>query len=162
MTQRTVNLRAPNKKATLLFLVKDDQILLAMKKRGFGRGRYNGVGGKVERGESVLSAALRETKEEIGVLPKKVKRVALLDFYFPHNPDWHQRVSVYLCSSWRGNPRESAEMKPKWFDECDLPFKRMWSDDTLWLPHVLHGKKVKAKFIFTKDDKIRDYTVEVK
>ena len=37
---------------TLLYLVENDNVLLALKKRGFGNGRYNGVGGKVENGET--------------------------------------------------------------------------------------------------------------
>jgi len=54
---------------TLLFLIKDDQILLAMKKRGFGAGRFNGVGGKVEPGETIEQALIRESQEEINVTP---------------------------------------------------------------------------------------------
>lgn len=38
--------------ATLCYLLKDDQVLLAMKKRGFGEGKWNGPGGKVEKGET--------------------------------------------------------------------------------------------------------------
>ncbi|MDO8590857.1 MAG: NUDIX domain-containing protein, partial [bacterium] len=52
---------------TLCFLVRDDEVLLAMKKRGFGVGKFNGVGGKVTAGESVLEAMIREAKEEIRV-----------------------------------------------------------------------------------------------
>ncbi len=55
------------KHTTLLFLLKDNHILLAMKKRGFGAGRWNGVGGKIEAGETIVQAAVRECFEEIGV-----------------------------------------------------------------------------------------------
>lgn len=34
---------------TLCLLKKENSILLAMKKRGFGAGKYNGVGGKIEK-----------------------------------------------------------------------------------------------------------------
>lgn len=54
---------------TLLFLIKDDHVLLAMKKRGFGAGNWNGVGGKIEAGESIEQALVRECQEEIGVTP---------------------------------------------------------------------------------------------
>ena len=53
------------KHVTLLFLLTDDQILLAMKKRGFGMGRWNGVGGKIEPGETIEEATARECREEI-------------------------------------------------------------------------------------------------
>jgi len=51
------------KHLTLLFLIKEDQILLAMKKRGFGMGRFNGVGGKIEPGETIEQAMIRECQE---------------------------------------------------------------------------------------------------
>ena len=52
---------------TLCLLKKDNSILLAMKKRGFGSGKYNGIGGKIEKGETPDEAMIRETKEEIKV-----------------------------------------------------------------------------------------------
>ena len=56
-------------KTTLLFLIKpkEGRILLGMKRRKFGMGKWNGVGGKLLEGESVRTAAMRETREEIGV-----------------------------------------------------------------------------------------------
>jgi 8-oxo-dGTP pyrophosphatase MutT (NUDIX family) len=95
-----LKVQQPLRQATLLFLIKDNEILLAMKKRGFGQGKYNGVGGKVDSGESLEVAAVRETKEEIDVTPVNYWHVANLDFYFPHEPiekDWNQRVVVYFC-----------------------------------------------------------------
>ena len=62
--------------STLVFLIKKNNgsitdICLAMKKRGFGKGRWNGVGGKVEAGETIEAAAMREAREEIGVTDRK-------------------------------------------------------------------------------------------
>jgi hypothetical protein len=42
-------------------------VLLGLKKRGFGAGKWNGFGGKVEQGESIRTAAIREMKEEAGI-----------------------------------------------------------------------------------------------
>ena len=55
------------KEMTLGFLVKDNKVLLAMKKRGFGVGRWNGIGGKLEVNESPESAMKREANEEINI-----------------------------------------------------------------------------------------------
>lgn len=76
LTDFKQKVKIPLRIATLLFLVKDDEILLAMKKRGFGKDRYNGVGGKVDDGESIEAAAARETIEEIGVTPINFWHVA--------------------------------------------------------------------------------------
>ena len=51
---------------TLVLLREDNQVLLGMKKRGFGVGKWNGFGGKLEPGETVVEAAAREVKEECG------------------------------------------------------------------------------------------------
>lgn len=142
------------RQATLLFLLKNNQILLAMKKRGFGVGKWNGVGGKQDENETIQQTAIRETTEEIGVTPKSISQVAVLDFYFKNNPDWDQTVYVFTTQNWEGEPTESEEMKPQWFDIKDIPFDNMWSDDPFWLPLVLSGKKIKAKFTFGENDTI--------
>ena len=147
---------------TLCLLVKNEQILLAMKKRGFGVGKWNGVGGKVDPGKDkgVLDATIRETKEEIGVLPDELKKVAVLKFRFPHKEEWDQDVHVFLTNKWDGNPEESEEMKPQWFGFKDIPYDSMWDDDKIWLPHVLSGKKLEADFIFGDEEKIASHNID--
>ena len=51
---------------TLVFVHDNQKVLLGYKKRGFGAGRWNGFGGKVETGETLEQAARRELKEESG------------------------------------------------------------------------------------------------
>ena len=142
------------RQATLLFLIKDNQILLAMKKRGFGQGRFNGVGGKPNPGENILDTAIRETQEEINVTPKKINHVATLNFYFQNKPELDQQVLVFITYEWQGEPSESEEMKPQWFNKNKLPFDKMWPDDIFWLPQVLSDKKIQAKFTFGDNDVI--------
>jgi 8-oxo-dGTP pyrophosphatase MutT (NUDIX family) len=72
------------KDMTVLFLRREQEVLLAMKKRGFGKGRWNGVGGKVELGETPEEAAKRECLEEINVTPQIIKKVAELIFNEMH------------------------------------------------------------------------------
>ncbi len=154
------------RQATLCLLIKGDkkEILLAMKKRGFGIGKWNGVGGKIDfkKGDkNIIEAAIRETQEEIGVKAKDLEKVAVLNFYFPYNKNWDQTVHVFLVKNWEGEPRESEEMLPKWFEIKELPFKEMWDDDKFWLPKVLGGKKLKAKFIFKEGEKISRKDVKI-
>jgi 8-oxo-dGTP pyrophosphatase MutT (NUDIX family) len=140
---------------TLCFLIKDDKVLLAMKKRGFGAGKFNGVGGKLEPGESVLAAAVREVEEEISVKlsESNLRHHATLFFEFENKPGWNQKCCVFVADSWRGSPGESEEMKPEWFKVDNLPFENMWVDDPHWLPKVLAGLRLRAKFIFDTDGK---------
>ena len=150
---------------TLLFLVKKSgatvaEICLGMKKRGFGVGRWNGVGGKVNGDlETIGEAAIRETREEIGVSVRNMQKVAELSFFFPHKPEWNQKVHTYLCASWSGSPRESEEMKPQWFSVQEIPFTSMWPDDPFWLPRVLSGEILRAEFTFDENDNILSHAV---
>ena len=151
---------------TLVFLVKKNKgkitdICLAMKKRGFGVNRWNGVGGKLKIGESIIEAAKRETKEEIGVFLDDVKKMAELSFYFPHNPAWNQMAHVYFAESWQGEVEETEEMRPKWFSINELPYKEMWPDDIYWIPEVLKGNLLKAAFQFGQNDTVDKKEVNI-
>jgi 8-oxo-dGTP pyrophosphatase MutT (NUDIX family) len=152
----------PLRQATLVFLMRGNEVLLAMKKRGFGAGRWNGVGGKVEEGELVREAAMRETEEEIGVQITEVDEVARLQFYFPHvaiEKHWNQEVEVYVATEWEGVPKETDEMRPVWFAINAVPYAEMWSDDILWLPHVIHGRRVYAEFSFSAEQEVEELEV---
>lgn len=125
-------------------------------------GKWNGVGGKPQIGESIEETAIRETEEEIGVRPLNIVKYATLDFFFVNKPDWAQKVIVYLCNKWMGDPKESEEMKPMWFDKDKLPFDSMWVGDEEWLLKILDGKKVKAETLFSESgDKVVDRNLSV-
>jgi mutator protein MutT len=130
------------------------EVLLGFKRAGFGAGKYAGFGGKVEAGETVAAAAVRELEEEAGIRAQEgeLYRVAHLTFRFPAQPSWSQVVHAFLVNTWDGDPVESAEMKPVWFTAGDLPFERMWQDNAHWLPRVLAGERVRAVFTFNDDN----------
>lgn len=131
---------------TVLFF-QDGQILLGLKKRGFGMKKYNGFGGKVKEGETVSEGAIRECIEEVGLLPLDLTKVAEIDF----GQSYQQLMHVYVSYKWSGKIKESEEMKPKWFTLEQIPYQAMWKDDIYWLPYILQGKKILAKFIFEDD-----------
>lgn len=134
-----------------------------MKKRGFGVGKLNGVGGKVEKGESIENALLRETREEVNVEIKEFEKVAVIDFYFKDNSvnkDFNQKAHVFIAYKWEGEPTESEEMAPQWVDINMLPLEKMWSDDRYWLPEILSGKKLMAWFLFNNENNIAEMNIK--
>lgn len=148
------------KQLTLLFLREDDQILLAMKKRGFGEGRWNGVGGKLEPGETTEQAVVRECEEEISVTPSEFYKVAEIIFDEQHQGSRELlQVHAFICTKWSGEPTESEEMAPKWFSVDAIPYDEMWADDPHWLPLVLAGKKLQCTFELDQNDQITQKTV---
>ena len=149
------------KPATLLYIVKDGKILLGKKLKGFGEGFFNGVGGKFEDGENAEQAMLRETMEEIGVVPKNYSLRAKLIYneFFKGEPVQFQTY-VFVASDYDGEVVTTEEIEPYWFDMNAIPYKQMFGDDPYWLPDVLEGKKVYAEFEFDKDFKILNYKVD--
>jgi mutator protein MutT len=144
---------------TLVFLLEGDNILLAMKKRGFGSGRWNGVGGKIEPNETIEQAMIRETQEEIGVTPLVFHPAAYLEFLFPDGMA-DMLVNTFLCTKWEGEPIETEEMAPRWFNVSDIPYEDMWEDDRYWLPQVLDGKSINGRFVFDENEKMLEHKVE--
>lgn len=149
------------KKTTLCFCINNDQVLLGMKKIGFGSGKWNGFGGKLEENESPKSAAVRELKEEAKLVadPNDLEQFALINFYFDQELTFE--CHIYITHKWQGEPVETQEMKPEWFSISELPFEKMWVADTKWLPLILKGEKIKAEVKFNNDgSKVEDFTHE--
>jgi ADP-ribose pyrophosphatase YjhB (NUDIX family) len=122
-----------------------------MKKRGFGEGNWNGYGGKVEEGESITSAAVREIEEEslVKVNERDLEEVALVDFIFEDGK--HLLVHTYFVREWQGEPSETEEMKPRWYTFDAIPYDLMWADDIHWLPRALKGEKLRGTVYFNSD-----------
>lgn len=142
------------RQVTLGFLIRDNQLLLAMKKRGFGAGKWNGVGGKLDKDETIEETSKRETMEEIGVVIEEQEIVAKINFHFKNKPEWDQQVIVFKILKWQNEPQESEEMAPNWFNIDEIPYEKMWIDDIFWLPRVLKGEKILARFVFDDNENI--------
>jgi 8-oxo-dGTP diphosphatase / 2-hydroxy-dATP diphosphatase len=144
---------------TLCIIHKNGKVLLGMKKRGFGQGRWNGFGGKIHEGETIETAAKRETLEESGVNVLSMEKMGMIEFEFKGNPKILE-VHIFRAGDFSGNPVETEEMRPQWFDSDKIPFEKMWQDDKYWFPLFFAGKKFKGKFLFDSEDNILEYKLE--
>jgi len=140
------------KHVTLLFLQREGEVLLAMKKRGFGEGKWNGVGGKLEPRETPMQAAIRECEEEIGVTPHDLRKMCELDFYLTYDPDFNHFAHIFTTNTWDREPHETEEMRPQWFKYNAIPYNQMWGDDKFWLPELLAGKRFRGTYTLDADD----------
>ncbi|XP_074821301.1 oxidized purine nucleoside triphosphate hydrolase isoform X1 [Natator depressus] len=119
---------------TLVLVVEPQRVLLGMKKRGFGAGRWNGFGGKVQAGETIEQAAHRELLEESGLTVDNLQKMGQITFEF-------------------------VEMCPQWFQLDQVPFSHMWPDDVYWFPLLLQKKLFLGYFKFQGLDTILEYTL---
>jgi 8-oxo-dGTP diphosphatase len=129
------------------------EVLLGLKKAGFGAGKWVGLGGHIEDGEKAEAAAVREVQEESGlVVPADaIQHMASIEFRFPARPSWDQTAEVFVTSVYQGEPAESDEIAPRWFAEGQLPFPAMWDDAKYWMPLVLAGEHVDVVITFAAD-----------
>ena len=140
----------PRETATLLFVIRDGQVLLIEKKRGLGAGKINGPGGRVEVGELPEQCAVREVEEELRVTPTQVDHCGDLQFQFA---DGHSILChVYRAADCVGEPRETDEAVPRWTPLEQIPYEQMWADDVYWVPLMLARQAFHGRFVFDGDN----------
>ena len=132
--------------ATLLFVIRDGEILLIEKKRGIGAGKVNGPGGKIDPGETPMECAIRETMEELHVKALNVQKRGELCFAMSDIPDIH--CHVFIADGIEGEPTETDEAIPLWTSLEKIPYERMWADDIYWLPQMINGQTFMGRFLF--------------
>jgi len=132
-----------------LIRVKDKMLMGRKKKKGFGYSKWNGFGGKVESGETVDKAMIREVQEEVGLIVEEYALRGKLLFHYVADPD--METHIYEVTAYTGTPVESEEMEWRWFDTDKLPYSEMWADDAFWMPLFLEKKQFEGEFNF--DDK---------
>ncbi len=141
------------------------EVLLGLKKSGFGAGKWVGLGGHIEEGEKPEAAAVREVREESGLLvpADSLQHMASIEFRFPVRPSWDQTADVFVTSVYQGEAAESDEVAPRWFGEHEIPLGLMWDDAKYWLPLVLAGERVDALITFADDcATVADITPELR
>jgi 8-oxo-dGTP diphosphatase len=143
---------------TLCFLLRTrdgvEQVLLGLKKTGFGAGKVVGIGGHLEPGETPEEAICREVAEEVSltITEEKLVPAGTVDFVFPAQPKWDMHTTVYLCREFDGEVRESDEIAPQWYPVDALPEARMWADAVHWLPAFLAGEKARWRIYMNPDN----------
>lgn len=139
----------PKDPATLVFVIRNGKVLLIDKKTGFGKGKVNGPGGKLEKGESPEACAVRECQEELGITVSNLRFCGQHRFQFVDG--YSLLVWVYSSETYEGTPTETIEAKPLWVPLDEIPYELMWEDDHLWLPMVIRGERFQGRWLFDGD-----------
>mmetsp|Transcript_7315 Transcript_7315/g.8841 ORF Transcript_7315/g.8841 Transcript_7315/m.8841 type:complete len:153 (-) Transcript_7315:409-867(-) len=116
---------------TNAFIIRGEHILLGMKKKGFGEGKFNGFGGKVEPGETPLQGAQRELLEEANIKMVNPKELGIVYYKYEAKDknavSKELKVHIYIDTQYSGEIRESEEMRPEWIRIDSIPFNKQFT-----------------------------------
>lgn len=146
--------------ATLVYLKRDGKTLMlhrVKKENDYHEGKYNGVGGKLDPGESPDECAVRETREESGLeLVDPVLKGVITFPLFDGIDDWY--VFLYVGTQFSGQMIDSAEGNLEWIDDDRLTDIPLWEGDYIFLPWLEGDRFFSAKFNYA-DGRYVDHTV---
>jgi 8-oxo-dGTP diphosphatase len=149
------------KLATLCYVTKENKTLMLYrnkKQNDYHEGKWNGLGGKFEIGETPEECAVREIKEEAGLTVKSLKLKGFITFpLFDGKEDWY--VFLFVIDKFDGDLIDSPEGKLEWIDNNKLLELNLWDGDKIFSPWLFQEKFFSAKFNYEKGE-YKDYTVE--
>ena len=149
------------KLATLCYIQKDGKTLMLYrnkKENDYHEGKWNGLGGKFEPGESPEDCAIREIKEEAGLIVKSLKLKGFITFpMFDGKDDWY--VFIFVIDKFEGSLIDSPEGKLEWIPDNELEKLNLWEGDQIFIPWLFQEKFFSAKFNY-ENGKFIDYQVE--
>jgi 8-oxo-dGTP diphosphatase len=113
-------------------------------------GKWNGLGGKLESGETPEECVIREVREESGLTIRNPKLVGLLMFPNFKGADWY--VFVFTATEFKGELIESSEGHLRWIPDAEVESLLLWESDHIFLPWIREGKFFSAKFVYEGDE----------
>lgn len=148
------------KLATLCYVQKENKTLMLYrnkKESDYHEGKWNGLGGKFELGESPEDCAIREIKEEAGLTVKNLIMKGFITFpLFDGIDDWH--VFLFVIDKFEGELIDSPEGKLEWIENDKLSEINLWEGDNIFIPWLFENKFFSAKFNY-ENGKFVDYEV---
>ncbi|MCX6804114.1 MAG: 8-oxo-dGTP diphosphatase [Candidatus Diapherotrites archaeon] len=147
------------KLATLCYVRKDNKTLMihrVKKQNDLHEGKYNGLGGKLEAGESPEDCVKREVLEESGLKIKNPHLWGLLTFANFKGEDWY--VFVFIAKEFSGELIDSNEGNLHWIDNDKILLLPLNEDDQYFVPLLEEKGFFSAKFIY-EGNKILSYEI---
>lgn len=149
------------KLSTLCYIQRDNQTLMLhriKKENDMHAGKWNGLGGKFEEGETPEECAIREIEEESGLIAKDITLKGFLTFPdFSRWETWH--VWLYLVTDSLGKLIESNEGELAWIDNEKIYDLNLWEGDKIFMKCLNQEGFFSGKFVY-KNKELQEYTFE--
>lgn len=149
------------KLATLCYVMHEGKTLMIYrnkKENDYHEGKWNGLGGKFEQGETPEECAVRELKEETGLDAVNPRLKGIITFpMFDTKEDWY--VFLFVIKEFTGELIDSPEGELAWIENDKLPGLNLWEGDKIFIPWLFQDKFFSAKFNYESGN-FTGYTVE--
>ncbi|MBI1936721.1 MAG: 8-oxo-dGTP diphosphatase [Ignavibacteriales bacterium] len=146
--------------ATLCYVIDNDKTLMLhriKKKNDIHEGKWNGLGGKFEHGETPEECVIREVKEESGLIITNPKLHGFITFpMFDGKKDWY--VFLFTAKNFEGELIDSYEGRLEWIQNDKLFELNLWDGDEIFMRWLLQDKFFSAKFVY-ENGKLKEHNV---
>jgi 8-oxo-dGTP diphosphatase len=145
--------------ATLCYVKRDGHTLMLYRNKkpnDIHEGKWNGLGGKFEAGETPEECVIREIFEESGLSIYNPKLCGLLIFPNFKGDDWY--VFVFTASEFIGEFIDSPEGRLEWIPDEKIYGLNLWESDHIFMSWIQKGRFFSAKFEY-EGDEMRAYDV---
>jgi 8-oxo-dGTP diphosphatase len=133
--------------ATLCYIKRDGCTLMVYRDKKVNdihEGKWNGLGGKFEAGETPEECVVREVLEESGLSIQHPKLCGLLMFPKFKGNDWY--VFVFTANEFSGELIDSPEGRLEWIPDEKILDLNLWESDHIFMTWIKEGKFFSAKF----------------
>ena len=122
------------------------------KENDLNAGKWIGIGGHIEEGETPVQACIREAREETGLILDRPERVGIIDFI---QPDYGERMHLFTASGFSGEPGVCDEGTLGWVEKEKVPGLNVWEGDRIFLEMLREGKRGFYIKLFYNGDKLQ-------
>ena len=137
----------------LCYIEKDDSYLMLYKnkrKNDYNLGKWVGIGGHVEKNETIEECLLREVYEETGLKLLNYKNRGIVYFY---NDDYKEKMYLFTSNSFSGNLIDCDEGELKYVLKKNIYDLPMWEGDKCFLNKILNNEEYFEMILYYKNNK---------
>jgi 8-oxo-dGTP diphosphatase len=150
------------KQTTGVYLIKDNKILFLVRKKKNDKmhqqGVYLPIGGHVELGEELEEAAIREVKEEAGIIVHSVNLKGILYIRSQNTGTYDQVMFLFISSDFTGEPINGDEGSFVWVNKDKLQEVNLYEGDKMFLDLLLKHNFFVLEFLY-EGFTLKNYTI---